>query len=509
MSLNSGPFNAAPLNSTATGSQPGPTAQAMEHDAAWNTFWATSHETAWTALQAQATEHDAAWTVSTALEHDAAWTATLGAEHDTSWSVVAVVAMAMEHDAAWTAWQAQATEHDATWTAWQAQATEHDATWTAIDPHAFSAEHAAAWTVLDLSAVVSALSPALSVGVRRVAFATVSLTASEQSPFWQADIELLVPADYCLFQRDAEFDVDLFGTTFRFLVDSRELTRRIDDDGNVEAVATVTGLSPVCRHAEPRALAIDRTWDQPATARSIVEDLLEQTVDWQMVDWWIPANRLAASGAYPLDIARQIIEAAGGWLESKPDGSLLARPAWPVSVPDLSPGTTDWVLDDRIVFAVEDRPSVDATVNRVRIVDVEGNYRDALEFVADDDDTLSGELRAYPSPWRSGLTLRHTRGSPPVYLGAGAGAAAQQTETVEFVAGKASVRYPVVAIQSIHWLANDLGGVAHDPWSTELVSSADGYSLAEVTYTTRYVRASVRATEPTAAQFLLEDAWLE
>lgn len=339
-----------------------------------------------------------------------------------------------------------------------------------------------------------------------IAVRSASLYADEGSPYWQCDIELLDARDYGRLPRDTAFEIEVFGIVFAMVVDTRELRRSIDDAGNYASVARIAGLSPVCRHASPRATPITKTWDAPIMASAACAELVG-AVDWAMVDWMIPAHRLAATDAAPLDVARNLVAAAGGLLESLPDGTLRARPKWSVSVPDFAPAPTDHLFSDRDLFGADESPINDALVNRVRIVDVEGAHQDRLEFVADQNDALRGEIRVFPSPWRGGLTLRHTRGSPPVYLDAAAEGSESQTETVEFVAGQASVRYPIAALGSVEWMAENLGAVAFEPFSSALVAGGpDGYSLARVTYTTRFLLAKVRASAATDAQFVLEDS---
>ena len=519
---------------------------AADHVSAWTRLIILDHFSAWRVLAPISGDHWSSWTVAApyfiAADHSSAWTVQVGADHFSGWSVLeslelsadhfsgwsvleslelsadhfsgwsvleSLELLAADHFSGWTAAQGLAADHLARWTVASPLAADHVCAWTVVDPSFIAADHRSRWTVIDLSPVLSVPSHFLRVGVELVPFVRARIRADEGSPYWHCEqLELQRASDYRKLPRDTPFSLNLFGVDYAFVVDTRELSRSIDADGNPFQVATITGLSPGCRHAGPRATAITRTWSEPASARAIVEELLGETVTWAMVEWWIPGGRLAVDGAYPLDIARRIVETPGGLLESMPDGSWLARKAWPRSVPDLRPdGPVDHALDDRTVFDVAERQSLEQRVNRVRIVDVEADYRDTLEWVADADDPLRGEMRAFPSPWREGLSIRHTRGTPPVYLdGELESASAEQTEVIEFKAGLANVRYPVLAVQSVTWLAESLGGVAAA--GTQLTADNAGYSLAEVVYTTRYLRAPAHASEAAQAQFLLEDACL-
>lgn len=334
---------------------------------------------------------------------------------------------------------------------------------------------------------------------------SLTLYADEGSPYWQCDIELIDSRDYHRMPRDTEFSIQLFGLNFSMVVDKREFRRSISDDGDYLSVARISGLSPACRYASPRAQPLTKTWDKPIMASAACAELVG-SLEWAMVDWMIPAYRLSASNGYPLDVARKIVEAAGGLLESLPDGTLRARPKWPVSVSDFSSATPDHLFSDRDIFGADESPVNDAQVNRVRIIDVEGANQDRIEFVADPTDSLRGELRFFPSPWRDNLRLRHTQNSPPIYLGGATDVSESKTETVEFVAGQASVRYPISALVAVEWLAVDLGAISFAPYSNAFSAGGlDGYSLAKITYTTRFLRAAANASDTAVAQFLFED----
>lgn len=399
-------------------------------------------------------------------------------------------------------------QHRTRWASLAAVRGEHRAGYRSDAPAGAGAvrgEHRARYYAPDTSAsLIVAVAHVLLDGTT-IPIRSATLYADEGSPYWQCDLELLRGSDYHRMPRDIDFTVRLFGIDFAHVVDRREMNRSMDDAGNYAATGRIAALSPACRFASPRAETISRTWDQPVMASEAAADLLG-TVDWAMVDWMIPAFRLAAQDAAPLDVVRQLAEAAGGVLESRPDGTVRARPAWPVTIPAMLGTVPDHIIQDRDIFAASEAPTNDTLVNRVRILDVESAYQDRLEWIADENDPLKGEIRIYPSPWRTTLTLRHTRGTPPIYLGALAEASETVTETVEFVAGRANARDPVAALTAVVWRAADLGAVAVTPFATELAAGGEtGYSLADITYTVRYLRAPASASTAADAQFVLED----
>lgn len=351
-------------------------------------------------------------------------------------------------------------------------------------------------------------------------FLALSISCDEDSSYYQGEVTLKDAQAYQQFPRDTPFILHLLGVDYHLIVDTRNLTRQIDDDGNYSETCTITGLSPLVRYASPRVTKITKTWDTPTMASVIIEELIG-SVTWNLIDWMIPAYRLAAENAAPLDIATQIVSAAGGLIESQPDGSILCRHRWPVSLPDFNTATVDHTLNETVIFSSTESPTNDELIDRVRLLDQDAGYQDRLEYVPDklsedEDDPFHGILYAFPSPWREGLRIVTTRPSV-IHLGT----LSEGTRSIEdanedypaeiitFAEREGSTQYPVMSLTSFDWLDEDLGGVVVIPYATTLSAgngTYGGYSLAKISYVTRYLQIPVTCLEQTEsieAQFLL------
>jgi hypothetical protein len=91
---------------------------------------------------------------------------------------------------------------------------------------------------------------------------------------------------------------------------------------------------------------MERTWDTAIRAREVAEEAVGEAIQWDLVDWIIPAGRLAVYDAAPLDVVRTIAEAAGGVVETTPGGVLRVRHWFPVAVPQWGRNTPDHILTD-------------------------------------------------------------------------------------------------------------------------------------------------------------------
>lgn len=344
-------------------------------------------------------------------------------------------------------------------------------------------------------------------------FAEISITADEGSSYYQCSIVLINENDYRQFVIDSAFTIHLFNDSYQFLVDNKSLSRSVDDTGTITTQIRIEGLSPIVRYAAPRSLTITKTWDAPTRLSDFVEELIGP-VDYQVVDDFLPAYRLSAENAIPLELAKTTMESIGAVIESLPDGSVRVRQLWPVNIHELHNTVADHTLNDDQLFSMNENPDNNDLRNRFRLIDVDTTVQDTLEFVVDEDNDLAGTLYAYPSPWRDNLALRHTRGTP-IYLGPLTEEVIEMTvdedgaievELLEFQEGEASTRYPVETMLTFTWLAADLGAIAFVPHTKTLQSSAgDGYSLAEVRYTSRRLKARTSSSEYTSAQYLLEE----
>ncbi len=347
---------------------------------------------------------------------------------------------------------------------------------------------------------------------------SVSVSCDEESPYYQCELELRESRYYQDFPRDQSFLVHLFNQDYQFVVDSRTLNRSIDDEGNALNTVSISGLSPLCMKASPRATPITKTWESSTLASVIVEELLG-SVTWNLVDWMIPAYRIAADKASPLDIATQIVSAVGGLIESQPDGSVVCRHRWPVSIAEMDSASAT-TLTEKVIYSITESPTNDELVNRVQILDQEPTYQDRLEYVAnkigDNDDPYNGILYAYLSPWRDGLRIVTTRPSK-ITLGSlseGTRIIADSNvdapaETITFANREGSTQYPIMILDSLEWLDENLGSSTITPYSTTISAGTgtyEGHSLAKVEYTTRFLQIPVHclaSVESIEAQFLL------
>ena len=370
---------------------------------------------------------------------------------------------------------------------------------TTVDPVA--SRLMASWSLLEgarLQAVMN--SPELIWNGQRIRIIQATLSCDEDSPVWIAQIEVAAVTDFALIAIGDDITLTLGLDTFVFVIDGKTLSRESINDQR----CNLTAVSPLALLDAPFA-GTTRYYESAAiSAETAVENLIGP-VSWQLPAWLIPAGSLLLENVTPLAAARNIVAAIGGIIESNPEGSVVCRRRHPVSIPQYETVGPDGSLFDADVLSVRSQIAPMRGYNRVTIANEEGatvSASDRIEFVADADDPYRGTVRAYLSASRP-VVLVHTGHASTVVASLGA-VTRTESETVEFIEGQSSTRYPVAAITSSVWQHNALGVVVTD--GQNLVAATPGYSLLRLNYTTISLDWRVALPVDEEVQFVLVDA---
>jgi len=332
-----------------------------------------------------------------------------------------------------------------------------------------------------------------------------SLSQDEDGYAWLGVVILAKIEDYQKFTNGDAFTVNLFGELFELIVDSKGLNR----SNPSEVGLSVSGLSPTALLASPRGESISKLWDTPVLAKDAAEEFLGgEVIDWQLVNWTIPAFALGVSDITPIELVQLIAKSAGGVVETKPDGSLLVRPRHKIKVPDYGISIIDQTYtdsDDNI--SVVEGQGFSKELNKIAIRDQSVNSTDAdtIEFIVKEDDSTAGILKAYPSPFRD-INITHT-GPVGVLLSKLGEITRTETEIIEIFDGSGSVKYPIESVVSISWLDTNLGGITFSGKQVKSTSLVDRFGLLEIVYETKSINYEAQyAISDRQIQFLMETA---
>ncbi|MBF0462785.1 MAG: discoidin domain-containing protein [Magnetococcales bacterium] len=180
-------------------------------------------------------------------------------------------------------------------------------------------------------------------------------------PFWSAELQLAELADFVALRLGDFFMLQVGEASFLLQVDGKRLQRA--GDGSV--VRILAAVSPTARHAAPRAALISQRWTDAQGARSLVEELLGESVVWLLPDWPVPGGRLVATNRSPMQVVQEIAEAAGGLVQTCPDGQLQVCPRFPRPVPAWPTLLPDHCLTDEDILTVQEAQQIQARVDQV------------------------------------------------------------------------------------------------------------------------------------------------
>lgn len=345
----------------------------------------------------------------------------------------------------------------------------------------------------------------LSVNNVEVEVSDVLVSQAEGDVLWSASMVLESEDVYALFVEGVLFEIDFMGEHYLFQYTGKSIQR----SGPGEAIRRIDGRSPAVMLQEPRATLIDVATPVPIAMRVLIENVLGEEISWMLPDWTVEANRVAASQTTPLRFAVSVLDEVGAVLECEPNGSFVAREKYKVPSPGYGEYAADHTYSDSADnLSVDEQYEPREGYNKFRVSEFSTEYSDRIELVMDEGSSVSGTLKVYPSPWRSTFLVRTTKDGGPVVLRNVVWETREEVDTVEFVKGVASLPYPAEAVLSIVWMSDTLGGLVHEPYTSELsapTSINEGYGLAKITYRVNCATYRTSAPENTVTQYVVEE----
>lgn len=120
-------------------------------------------------------------------------------------------------------------------------------------------------------------------------------------------------------------------------------------------------------YAAPRTNAYDADFNAQQIAQAELDSLFGSwTLDWQIVDWLVPANTFSYSQKTPMEVISQIAAAVGGIVQPDPlTKTLLVLPRYTVSPMDWGSATVDGTLPLSVLTGRALKYQPGPTYNRV------------------------------------------------------------------------------------------------------------------------------------------------
>lgn len=326
----------------------------------------------------------------------------------------------------------------------------------------------------------------------------INIEATRDQYCMSCEVHLATQADYVQCKVLDDLTITIDSEVFEFFIEAKQRRR-----GHATAEYTINGFSKTALLDAPYADTV--TEDLSGMASTIVAGLApDYIINWQTVDWYIPANTLMPADQTPLQIIRQIAAAAGAIIQTEPNGTMTIEPAYPVAVPDWSIATVQHGLSDALDFfstgeTFDHRPGF----NRYLISD-QLTSDNTLRL---EEEAITGNkkyIRAYQTPWQNDFDLRQTGGDWVSVEPLGIDERLVEDEIVEFVSGVGNTSYPIYERVSVEWLRADLGSIVFGE-DGKLQSDIEGESLLRISYRTKCRKYLVTDAKTEPVQLVAEE----
>lgn len=209
------------------------------------------------------------------------------------------------------------------------------------------------------------------------------------------------------------------------------------------------------------------------------------SITWTAADFPVPPA-WEISGA-PAAALQAIATAAGALVDARASGNIIIRKKWPVRSVDIKEPVITISRDNALDLSIE--KNSDSSI--FKSVTVHGYSPE----ISPPDIEVEGSpvfgkpayIRLYwPSakrPWGNAFV---TSGS--TVIAATTDIEETITDTVVFIAGKASASYPVLAIYKVVWIGTSAGDVSCIDYGREFNVANEALGIATITYQTAYTR---------------------
>ncbi|MBF0358954.1 MAG: discoidin domain-containing protein [Magnetococcales bacterium] len=347
------------------------------------------------------------------------------------------------------------------------------------------------WDLADSSNLQHISQPEIKIDGLVANIVNLSIEASQEQAGWRLEMDL---ADDCSWQNlniNTLFNLEIAGELFLLLVDSKNSSR----DGSGRHQRTLIASSPIVKYDTPRAATINLVSRDSCGAKELVEELLGETVLWQQVNWTITAGVLSYNGQTPLQVVKNIVSSVGGVVNSKPDGTVLIQPRFPIPVSEWQIQTPNHVLTDS-----SDNLEINESCQTLNLFDkvtiLNQKPDQNTGFLTIDLDRREDGPNRGKSRFKPGDTTHLLLTTGPDTLASTITPSAANvintgettypvTEILAFINNnQAKLSQPIQQIEQFVWLGTDLGNPKLEQDGQTVTTATEGVAMLKITGTT-------------------------
>lgn len=323
-------------------------------------------------------------------------------------------------------------------------------------------------------------------GVEHSSIANINIEQDSSSFYMAGELLLYDQAEFLKYKKfESEVDITVDSWTVNLLCG---IPRESRQPGITSYVVPLTSKTILLDAPHSRLDASELS----GMASQIVATLAAPfTLSWSLVDWFIPPGRLTVNaGDSAISVIRRLTEAVGGIIQTTPDGTLICRPEYPVSVDKWPTAPPDYHLTDQDdFFQVDHAPEIRDGYNMYLVSDQQLGST-GLTIETETISATQTEVRVYQVPFDAATTVVLYHSGDQARVSITAEGMVEETitaERVEIIGGSGRTSKPFYILESSYYNAVDLGAVTIAEDGTVTTAVAEN-SLLYLTYRTRYYK---------------------
>jgi len=323
-------------------------------------------------------------------------------------------------------------------------------------------------------------------GVEHTSIANINIEQDDKTFYWSAEYLLYDQAEFLQYKKfESPVDIIVDGWEINLL---SGIPRESRQPWMTSYVVPLTSKTILLDAPHSRLDAAELS----GMASQIVATLAAPfALSWSLVDWFIPPGRLTVNaGDSAISVIRRITEAVGGIIQTAPDGTLICRPEYPVSVDKWPTATPAYNLTDQDdFFQIDHNPEIRDGYNQYLVSDQQLGST-GLTIETETISATQTEVRVFQVPFDAtkNVVLYHSGDQARVSITAeGVVEKTITTERVEIIGGSGRTSKPFYSLESSYYNAVDLGAVTIAEDGTVTTAVAEN-SLLYLTYRTRYYK---------------------
>ncbi|MGE4536343.1 MAG: hypothetical protein AB7D37_04625 [Desulfovibrio sp.] len=315
-----------------------------------------------------------------------------------------------------------------------------------------------------------------------------TITGDRESYAWSVDLTLPDAEAWADCTPGRRLTLTVSGRPFALVLEGR--TR---DRAATSAEWTATARTVSCLLGEPYAVALSQSWPETTASRAASElaTLVGLPCAWEVCDWTLPAGRLTADAETPAAVLSRLAQSCGGMLQPDPAGGVRVVYRYPVGVTEYAEATPRASLTAAAaVLTLSETYSAQPGYDAVTVADNRAASDVYLTWELDSDRNAGRDT--FPPGEPCYLRVYHevdyaVRATSGTLERIAVDEEESLTETIGFDdEDAADLNKLVAAVDAVVWWGTDLGAVVPNGGANVVLPGGAGFSVAEITYRTRY-----------------------